>query len=77
MSARLGHASIQITLDTYSHILPEMDQEAASAVAQLILGDQAGVETTGEAPGEGLPPVPEGSTPRKRRGPPANRGPSS
>lgn len=26
---RLGHANISITLDTYTHVLPEMDQEAA------------------------------------------------
>jgi integrase len=30
VSQRLGHASIGITLDTYSHVLPAM-QEAAAA----------------------------------------------
>jgi integrase len=39
VSERLGHANISITLDTYSHVIPGMDQEAASTVAQLILGD--------------------------------------
>jgi integrase len=38
VSERLGHASIAITLDTYSHVLPNMQEEAAEEVAQLILG---------------------------------------
>jgi integrase len=46
VSERLGHANIAITMDTYSHVLPGMDERAASAVARLILGDEA-------APGEG------------------------
>ena len=46
VSVRLGHANIAITMDTYSHVLPGMDERAASAVARLILGDEA-------APGEG------------------------
>src|SRR5947209_11475495 len=28
ISERLGHANISITLDTYSHVLPSMQQEA-------------------------------------------------
>ena len=28
VSERLGHASIQITLDTYSHLLPGLQEEA-------------------------------------------------
>jgi integrase len=35
VSERLGHASIGITLDTYSHVLPSMQQEAAAAFDQL------------------------------------------
>ena len=31
VSERLGHASIGITLDTYSHVLPTLQQEAAAA----------------------------------------------
>jgi integrase len=46
VSERLGHANIAITMDTYSHVLPGMDERAASAVARLILGDET-------APGEG------------------------
>jgi integrase len=33
---RLGHSSITITLDTYSHVLPSMQREAAETVAALI-----------------------------------------
>jgi integrase len=29
---RLGHASIQLTLDTYSHVLPSMQEDAASTI---------------------------------------------
>jgi integrase len=38
VSERLGHANIAITLDTYSHVLPNMQEQAAEQVAQLILG---------------------------------------
>ena len=38
VSERLGHATVGITLDTYSHILPGLDERAAAMVAQLILG---------------------------------------
>jgi len=42
VSERLGHASIAITMDTYSHVLPGLDAEAAGTVARLILGDGDG-----------------------------------
>jgi integrase len=35
VSERLGHASIGITLDIYSHVLPTLQQEAANAFDQL------------------------------------------
>jgi len=35
VSERLGHASIGITLDTYSHVLPAMQTEAATAFDEL------------------------------------------
>jgi integrase len=38
VSERLGHASIGITLDTYSHVLPAMQQEAAAAFDELFTG---------------------------------------
>ena len=40
VSERLGHASVNITLDTYSHVLPGL-QEAAAAALDTILGKQS------------------------------------
>jgi integrase len=37
VSERLGHANVQITLDTYSHVIPGLDELAAATVARLIL----------------------------------------
>jgi len=39
VSERLGHANIAITMDTYGHVLPGLDAQAAGTVARLILGD--------------------------------------
>lgn len=33
---RLGHSDISITLQTYSHVVPGMQEEAASLVASLV-----------------------------------------
>jgi Phage integrase family len=33
VSERLGHATVQITLDTYSHVLPGLDAQAGETVA--------------------------------------------
>jgi len=33
---RLGHASITLTLDTYSHVAPSMDRDAADAMDDLL-----------------------------------------
>lgn len=38
VTERLGHANVSITLDTYSHVLPSLQDDAAAAVAALILG---------------------------------------
>jgi integrase len=38
---RLGHSSISITADLYTHVRPEVDQAAADQVAALILGGGA------------------------------------
>jgi len=37
VSERLGHANIGITLDTYSHCLPALSEEAACRVAALVV----------------------------------------
>ena len=36
-SERLGHASVAFTLQTYGHVIPGMDRDAAATVADLIL----------------------------------------
>ncbi len=35
---RLGHANIAITLDTYSHAVPALEEQAAATVARLVFG---------------------------------------
>lgn len=35
ISERLGHASSAITLDTYSHVMPGMQEEAAERIEGL------------------------------------------
>lgn len=35
VAGRLGHSSVQITLDRYSHLVPGLDQAAADEVAAL------------------------------------------
>ena len=36
VSERLGHSSVQITLDTYAHVLPNMQDEAAARIDSVI-----------------------------------------
>ncbi len=36
VSERLGHASIAITMDTYSHVLPGLQREAADDLERLL-----------------------------------------
>ena len=35
-SERLGHSTIVLTLDTYSHVLPDMQQAAADRIESLL-----------------------------------------
>jgi hypothetical protein len=37
VSELLGHATIALTLDTYSHVIPSLQQEAAGVIAAAIL----------------------------------------
>lgn len=41
VSERLGHADVNITLNTYTHMLPSMDEDAASKLDNIIF-DKAG-----------------------------------
>jgi integrase len=36
VSERLGHSTIVLTLDTYSHVLPELDADAANTFEKLV-----------------------------------------
>jgi integrase len=36
VSEMLGHASVSITLDTYSHVLPDMQESAARAMDEAL-----------------------------------------
>jgi len=40
VSERLGHSSIGITLDIYSHVIPSMQREAAVAIDQVLQKDR-------------------------------------
>lgn len=40
VQSRLGHASVAVTLDIYSHVSPGMDREAADRVAGLVSGGE-------------------------------------
>jgi integrase len=43
VSERLGHSSITLTLDTYSHVLPTMQRKAADLMGQILgRGDNGG-----------------------------------
>ena len=39
VSERLGHSTISITLDIYSHAIPAMQEDAAARVASVVFGD--------------------------------------
>ena len=43
ISKRLGHATIAVTMDIYSHVLPGLDRETTDTVARLILGGGSAV----------------------------------
>jgi integrase len=36
VSERLGHASVSLTLDTYSHVLPTIQEAAVSALGMVL-----------------------------------------
>jgi integrase len=45
VSERLGHANIGITLDTYSHVLPGMQREAAESIDRALFSDTVSIRT--------------------------------
>jgi integrase len=42
----LGHASIEMTLDTYSHVVPGMHTEVAERIEAILNGEETGGEAT-------------------------------
>ena len=36
VSERLGHATVAITMDTYTHAVPALQEEAAERIAALV-----------------------------------------
>ena len=48
VSERLGHSSIQLTLDTYSHVLPNMQQGSAEKLENIIF-ERVGTQTAHES----------------------------
>ena len=45
VSEMLGHSSVAITLDIYSHVLPHMQHDAAATMAQALFGSSEGIAT--------------------------------
>ena len=43
VSERLGHASVGFTLDTYAHVVPGMQAEAAARFSAAVFGPEFGV----------------------------------
>lgn len=39
VSERLGHATVQLTLDTYSHVLPTMQKRASDKLGDMFFPD--------------------------------------
>jgi integrase len=61
VSDRLGHASVTITLDRYSHVLPGMGRDAADRTAAFLersLQEKRSDENDGEGAGSALKRVP-------------------
>ena len=63
VSERLGHASVNITLDTYSHVLPGL-QEAAAAALDTILNEPTIPEARWQSVRE-TTMAPSGQTPER------------
>jgi integrase len=38
VSERLGHSTVRMTLDTYSHVLPDMQRSATEKLSKLVYG---------------------------------------
>ena len=70
---RLGHSSITLTMDTYSHVLPTMQAEAAGRLEALLYPQPAGDGRTKRATGSRERPEAKRAT-KQRTGPRNGRG---
>ena len=54
----LGHSQITLTLGTYSHVAPELAEDAARRMAEVLWGDgtQSGTQGDPKQPGEPTKP---------------------
>jgi integrase len=71
VSERLGHAKAAFTIETYQHVLPGMQADAARTFEQLVVRDVIpGAKSTGELGGRAGGRAPEpGTTPPYEQGP--------
>ena len=53
ISERLGHASVAFTLDTYSHVMPGLQEDAAEQLDWLILPGLADENNAGNLVAKG------------------------
>jgi integrase len=40
VSERLGHSTVAMTLDTYSHVIPALQEDAAERIAELLFAEE-------------------------------------
>ncbi len=59
VSEMLGHASTTITLDIYSHVLPDMQQDAAEAMGHLLFSQHVEYVPTPTLPTSTVASVPQ------------------
>ena len=50
MQERLGHSTISITLDIYSHVLPTMQEDAAAKIGAAVFGPRDGQKKVASDP---------------------------
>ena len=52
---RLGHASVTLTLDTYSHLVPGMQERASQRLDELLRPAPVSAKANGQQAGKPLP----------------------
>jgi precorrin-3B methylase len=57
VSERMGHSSVAFTMQTYMHVIPGMDEQAAQVAAAAILGSPDDHRTAAVAVSADLPPA--------------------